>query len=229
MAVPDFEKSTKLATELLHRQNIKNRILSVRHLNYDDKHIKFESIQNYSRMVKRPLSEFLSKDNDVLKDGCTLILGNNTYLVLYNDQIKNWEHLNWTLAHEIGHIYLGHTKDEKLEEIEAHFFAAQLFMPEYSIFMMSKEHGNINTRDLVEIFGVSPEAADRRLRTMNRKNSFRASSIDKEIWEIQKERVDIYYSCGKDRYAYRNILDYTIYMEDEFENQMRMEMYASAY
>ena len=229
MIRPDFERCTALATELLYKQNIKGRILDVQKLNYGEKTITFDTIQNYALLTRSPLSNFYCEDKPILKDGCLLILGNNNYLVLYNAEINYWEHLNWTLAHEIGHIYLGHTKDEELEEIEAHFFAAQLFMPEYSLFMMSREHGRLYVWDLVEIFGVSPEAARRRLKTMNNKNIFRASSIDKEIWTIQKERVDIYYSCGKDCHAYRNILDYSIYMANEFESEMRREMYAGAY
>lgn len=229
MSKPDFERCTQLATELLYKQNIQDRILDIRRLKYD-KTIIFESIQNYSRITGVPLSIFLSEEKQTLKEGCTIVdKVNNIYIVLYNDEITYYEHLNWTLAHEIGHIYLGHTKDGELEEIEAHFFAAQLFMPEYSLFMMARERGPLHVQDLVEIFGVSPEAAGKRLITMNNKNIFRASSIDKEIWEIQKERVEIYYSCGKDRYAYRCILDYTIYMAEEFESEMRREMYASAY
>lgn len=94
MATPDFEKCTAIATELLYKQDVKDRILNIQHLRYENKTIIFESIQNYARMVKRPLSDFFSDDKQILKDGCTLILGNETYLVLYNDQIRNWDHLN---------------------------------------------------------------------------------------------------------------------------------------
>lgn len=225
MATPDFGKCTALATELLYKQNIEDRVLNIQHLDYGDKTIIFESIQNYAQIVRKPLSDFFSVDNQILKDGCTLILGNETYLVLYNDQIHNWEHLNWTLAHEIGHIYLGHTEDGDLEEVEANFFAAQLFMPEYSIYRMGIEHGPITTNDLIEIFGVSLDAADRRIKTMNRKTMFRASSMDKKIWEIQKRRVDLYYKCNKDTNNFRMTLD----MELDFERTMYWIEYAKAY
>ena len=218
MATPDFERCTALATELLYKQNIKDRILNIQRLDYGDKNIIFDTIQNYALLTHRPISDFLTEDNPILKDGCTLVLGNNTYLVLYNNQINNWEHLNWTLAHEIGHIYMEHTEDGEKEEIEAHFFAAQLFMPEYSILMMSREHGSISTNDLIEIFGVSPKAAQKRIKTINKKGAFRASRIDREIWEVQKKRVDLYYQCKKNPYEYRNTLDFMLYMESEYEN-----------
>lgn len=124
---------------------------------------------------------------------------------------------------------MGHVKDGEKEEIEAHFFAAQLFMPEYSILMMKNEHGKVSYKDLIEIFGVSEEDALKRIKTMNRKSMFRASSIDKEIWAIQRRRVELYYECKKDRYEYRNTLDFMLYMESEFERELLAETYASAY
>lgn len=214
MIKPNFEKCTTLATELLYAQNIRNRVLNIQKLNYGNKNITFDTIQNYAQIVKRPLSDFYRKDKPILKDGCLLIVDEDTYIVLYNAEITYWEHLNWTLAHEVGHIYLGHKEDGELEEIEAHFFAAQLFMPEYSIYMMSKEHGAIDAETISEVFGVSPEAATRRIRTMNRKCSYRASRIDKEIWDIQRKRVEIYFECNKNRYEYREILNFSLYIED---------------
>lgn len=224
----NFEKCTELATQLLYKQDLKNRVLNIQNLDYGEKTIIFDTIQNYALLTGRSLQDFLSEDKNILKDGCTLVLGNNTYLILYNAKINYWEHLNWTLAHEIGHIYLQHLEDGPAEEIEAHYFAAQLFMPEYSILMMSKEHGVINSNDLIEIFGVSPEAAAKRINTMNKRFAVRATSIDREIWKIQKERVDLYYSCNKNRYKYRNTLDFMLYMDSEIENDL-LEVYAGAY
>lgn len=219
MPRPDFEKCTAIATELLYKQNISNRVLDIRSLNYEGKTIVFESIQNYARIVKRPLSDFLSEENQTLKEGCTVII-DDIYIVLYNDQITYYEHLNWTLAHEIGHIYLGHKLGDETEEIEAHFFAAQLFMPEYSIYMIAKEYGPVNPDVLIEIFGVSPEAAEKRIKTMNRKIFFRSSNIDKEIWNIQRERVELYFECNKNSYEYRSILNYLLYINSENERML---------
>ena len=225
MATPDFERCTAVATELLYKQNIKNRILDIQHLNYGDKKIIFDTIQNYAFLTRCPLSDFYCEERPMLKDGC-LIIYDNMYFVLYNAEITYWEHLNWTLAHEIGHIYMEHKEDGPTEEIEAHFFAAQLFMPEYSILMMSREHGKISIDDLVEVFGVSPEAASKRLETMRKKRAFRASSIDKTIWAIQKERVDMYYECDKDSYTYRNLLNYMLEREEEYILELERDMEA---
>ena len=117
MLKPDFDKCTERATELLYKQEISDRILNIAALNYDKK-ILFESIQTYCQYVKAPLDIFLSSRKDVLRDGCTLFdKQSGYYIVLYNSEITHFEHRNWTLGHEIGHIYLEHTKDDDLEEI----------------------------------------------------------------------------------------------------------------
>ena len=225
MIKPDFDKCTRVATNLLYRQNISNRILNIQNLLYD-KNILFDSIQTYCLHTHTPINHFLSENKDVLRDGCTIYdRESNYYIILYNDEIKNFEHRNWTLAHEIGHIYLNHTKDDDLEEIEAHFFASQLFMPEYSLFMMAKEYGRISHYDLVEIFGVSESAAYKRLTTMKRKTMFSSSKQDKEIWEIQKERIDLYYECQKDGLNYRSYLSFWKNMKDDYEKEQHLIAY----
>lgn len=220
MITPDFEKCTKLATQLLHKQRIDDRVLDIRALKYD-KEIIFDTIQDYAFYTKTPLNKFPIDENGILRDGCTLKLGNEMHLVLYNNMINNFEHLNWTLAHEVGHIYLGHTEDGPIEEIEAHFFAAQLFMPEYSLYMMHRNYGPIYVKDIVEIFGVSPKAAQNRIKTMNKKSMFSASQQDKEIWKQQEKKVRLYYEVNKDKYAFRSCLAYDLFYKDILENELR--------
>lgn len=220
MITPNFEKCTKLATMLLHEQNIEDRVLDIRNLKYRKK-IIFDTIQDYAFYTKTPIDKFPIGENGILRDGCTLKLDNEIYLVLYNNQINNFQHLNWTLAHEVGHIYLGHTEDGHTEEIEAHFFAAQLFMPEYSLYMMQRNYGCVYTQDIVEVFGVSPEAAQNRIKTMNKKRLFSASQQDKDIWERQKIKIDLYYEVNKDKDAFRCCLEYNRVYKDMIENELR--------
>lgn len=229
MSKPDFEKCTVEATKLLYKQDVSNRILNIQNLTYD-KNIVFDSIQNYSQLTCTPLFYFLSEDKQMLRDGCTIYMPkNDLYIILYNAEITYFEHLNWTLAHEIGHIYLGHTKDSDLEEIEAHYFAAQLLMPDYTLFMTAKEFGKISSEDITEIFGVSPEAAQKRIQTMKKRTYFCASKKAKEIWQLQKERISMYYECQKEGWDYRNTLSFWLEMKANYERQCRLEMYSQAY
>lgn len=227
MIKPNFERCTVEATRLLYEQDVSNRILNIRNLIYD-KNIVFDTIQNYCFLTHTPLFYFLSEDKQMLHDGCTIYdPESNYYIVLYNANIMCFEHLNWTLAHEIGHIYLGHEKDDDLEEIEAHYFAAQLLMPDYTLYMTYKEYGKISSEDITEIFGVSPEAARKRIKTMKKRTFFCASQKAKEIWNCQKERVDMYYECQKEGWDFRNTLEFWLEMKSNYDQEMRAEMYAN--
>lgn len=226
MRRPDFERCTSEATKLLYKQDVSNRILNIKNLIYD-KNIIFDSIQNYSILTRTPLFSFLSEDKQTLLDGCTIYDPKyDLYIVLYNDDIRYFEHLNWTLGHEIGHIYLGHTYDGDIEEVEAHYFASQLFMPDFSLKMMTREYGKINIEDITEIFGVSEPAAKKRIETMNKRTCVAFSAKAKEIWEAQKERIDMYYECQKEGYDYRNTLSFWLDMKADYVRQMRAEMYS---
>lgn len=200
MRKPDFERCTNEATKLLYNQDVSNRILNIQRLKYD-KNILFDSIQNYCLTTGQPLTNFLSEDKQTLKDGCTLYdRDTNYYIVLYNNEVRYFEHLNWTLGHEIGHIYLGHTKDGDKEEVEAHYFASQLFMPDFTLYKIIREYKKIVAKDIAEIFGVSEEAAQRRIETMKKRTSFTASTRAVEIWNAQKERIELYFDCKRKGY-----------------------------
>lgn len=223
MRKPDFERCTSEATKLLYDQDISNRILNVQKLVYN-KNIVFDSLQNYCSLLHKPITDFLSEDKQTLKDGCTIYHPEyDCYIVLYNEEVRYFEHLNWTLGHEVGHIYLGHTTDGDIEEVEAHYFASQLFMPDYTLYRLSLEHKELIANDIAEIFGVSEEAAQRRIDTMKKRTYFCASKKAVEIWEAQKERIDLYYRCKEDGSDYRNTLSFFLDMKADFEWQCILE------
>ena len=226
MAKPDFSRCTAKATELLYEQDVSGRILNIQELKYD-KDIIFDTIQSYCQLTRIPISYFISPYNDILKDGCTIYdRDTGYYVVLYNADILHFAHRNWTLAHEVGHIYLGHEKDESIEEIEAHFFASQLFMPEYTLRMMAENYGSVDARALTEIFGVSYEAATKRINTMKKKFCISATEKDIKIWENQRERIDMYYTCLNEGYDYQSTLISWTGMKAAYERECHLEMLA---
>lgn len=97
--------------------------------------------------------------------------GSKLYVTVYDDKIYPAERIIYTLAHELGHIVLGHLDDfEKtalsrgglteaeyrvLEE-EADFFAAELLAPIYIV----KQLNIIKAEPLREIFSLSIKASN---------------------------------------------------------------------
>lgn len=100
----------------------------------------------------------------------------NRYLIRYNDinDYKSDQRLRWTLAHELGHILIGHLFDSrtsvnnsslpdeeyKLYESEANYFAATLLA---NPILLNKYRIN-SENDLAELCDISLSAAKNRYR-----------------------------------------------------------------
>lgn len=199
---PNFDRCEREATKLLlFQDNIGSLNIDILNLHYD-RTIIFDSIQNYCETVNEDIIKF--NTDDILKDGCTLIV-DDIFIVLYNEDVS-WlspERLNWTLAHEIGHIYLGHTKNGKIEEIEANWFAAQLLMPEYVIRYMQKLLGALGPEDLSFCFNVSIDAAVNRLKSVSKKRC-------RELLPEERIMLDRYAPFIEDYCSFKNCIYYDL-------------------
>lgn len=77
------------------------------------------------------------------------------YLIIYNEQ-KDEPIVRFTLAHELGHIVLGHTKDNEKENKEANCYARNYLCPIPAIVEMNLKTIN----DYVECFYISEPMAE---------------------------------------------------------------------
>lgn len=164
---PDFDKCEKLATQLLLQQTPSSLYIDVRKLKYDIP-ICFDTFQHYSTITGAPILS-LKGAEEMLKDGCT-IKTHGINIILYN-QSAEWfpERLNWTLAHEVGHIYSNHEEDGCKEEIEANWFAAQLLMHENILRDLADLNKGLCVREIERVFKVSATAAQNRLKSLSKK------------------------------------------------------------
>lgn len=104
-----------------------------------------------------------------LPEGMTLRFGGK-YLILYREG-EHPRRLNFTLAHELGHVLLGHVGEQmRAEEAEANAFAASLLCPAAAVYYLSHRDGGFPTAEaLTAIFPLSLEAARLRLRDLCKK------------------------------------------------------------
>lgn len=107
------------------------------------------------------------------------------YAVFYNEQ-KDDTTIRFTLAHELGHIILGHIEDGKRENKEANCFARNLLCPVPIIKEM-----NIQTeKEYTEAFNISEPMAYCAIQ--NLKSDF--YYITKENYNIYNDKVYSHYT-----------------------------------
>lgn len=95
---------------------------------------------------------FLCEENDAF-----VAVGKNCKKVLVDDITRPPARVYFTVAHEIGHVVLGHLEHSELAEFEANIFARCLLTP-YGI-VRSLEEEEFNIEFISERFGISLEAA----------------------------------------------------------------------
>ncbi len=98
---------------------------------------------------------------------------NNRFIIFYNDDSYIIEQRKkFSLGHEFGHYIMDHDLNNKvnydLYEIEANFFAAQLLMPEQVINELRRRGKQITREQLQKWFGVSKQAAEKRMETLRK-------------------------------------------------------------
>lgn len=163
---PDFALASALATRLLLSQRLYSPRVDVTMFSYD-KNIIFDSFANFCVNSRASLSELESCGG--LPDGCTIrrgLGGDTVYIILYNNRVRSHGRRSFTLAHEIGHIILGHEDDGPVQEAEANHFAAQLLLPAALVWELLEHSGfTLSAHELARIFATSRAAAENRLRS----------------------------------------------------------------
>ena len=111
------------AVSLLLRQPLHGayalHFFDYRHVLTDGK-VMFDTIASYESRIGAPLP--------IEVNGLSLKSGSHT-LLLYEDRRRSRSRVAFTIAHELGHIYLSHTEGSLHEEREANRFAAELLLP----------------------------------------------------------------------------------------------------
>lgn len=119
--------------------------------------IYFDSIQRYCHTVGLPVSSFCSQS--FFRDGCTLRSADGSFFViLYNEWDDSPQRRRFTLAHEMGHIVLSHTDDDRSSETLANQFASHLLIPRIALQYLKKKGVPFSVQEFANFFGVSLSA-----------------------------------------------------------------------
>lgn len=113
---------------------------------------------------------------------------NGRYMIFYN-QDDYAPRVKFSILHEFGHYRLGHKLGNYYDddeygrvEVEANCFAAQILMPEQVLNELRKRGAIITVDFLKRHFGVSEEAAQKRIDTMGKLN-YEWRSADEKIFD----------------------------------------------
>lgn len=126
--------------------------------------VTFESFRGFAARTGVTLPSPMPEGMTVRHDG--------RYIVLYDDRAENERRMTFTLAHELGHIMLGHVGEcEEAEEKEANAFAASLLAPAVVFHYLTFRDGTPPTpEDMTVIFPLSRKAAENRHRDLLRRS-----------------------------------------------------------
>ena len=110
--------------------------------------------------------------------------------IIFYDDSKPMAHVKYSILHELGHEISRHDFTKKdpetyhKYEIETNYFAAQLLMPEQLLRELQRRGVYINRSFLQSAFGVSAQAADKRIATLAKTNIEWRTRAEKEFDDI---------------------------------------------
>lgn len=175
---PGFDKAQNAATDLLNKQYLDSLSIDVRTFQFD-RRIIIDSLQSYAAKTGQQVTDLICS----AFSGSYVVKHPRCNLILYDEREKNECRKHWGIAHEVGHIYLGHENDGATEEIEAHFFAAQLIMPEIALRHISSRLGGLTPFDISGTFNASLDAASRRILTLSRRRRISHGERDVKLFK----------------------------------------------
>lgn len=156
----------QIAAKLLLMQDNLSKVIDVRDMKLPD-FIFIVSFDEYAKLTGTSVENLTI--NGAYNDGYTIIAGDNK-IVLYNSDydILCPQRLRFSLSHEIGHIFLKHIDDNATSEEEANYFASQIVAHDAIVISMLKGDWNRDLNFIREQFGISWDAAEIKLKNINR-------------------------------------------------------------
>lgn len=131
-------------------------------------------VKEQTSIVCRSYSKALSYGldiNDLGSESAIITQLHGKSIIFYNDSMPE-THITYSIIHELGHFINGHNMQNSDEEtyhryeIETNYFAAQILMPEQIIRELQRRGIAITVPFIQKNFGVSQQAAEKRISTL---------------------------------------------------------------
>lgn len=177
MVIPldvDYRKATNAAYEELDRYTGGYPVIDVYQILRSDPRIRLCTYSAFARRLRCDFKEFVY-GMAPSEFGFTIIdKENGNSIVFYNDH-KSETTNRFTFAHELGHIRLGHTRDDRASNKEANCYARNLLCP-----IPVVQEGKLKTiQDYASTFYVSDYMAYIAMRHFN-----------SDLFYVQKEMLE---------------------------------------
>lgn len=182
MIKPNYKKAEMFARKFLKDSKVEGFPLDLDFFRkiYNKTHNIRLRIKSFSWYMKKygfsysGMVEFINSE-----DGCCFYFKEEEKaIIIYNDFLNNAGRIRWTIAHEFGHLILGHINNDRAiitrnrlseeeysaYELEANTFARELLAPMSLVYYIYDCLGDKISID--SIFGISHEAAQNILNRM---------------------------------------------------------------
>ena len=179
---PKYKLANERAYEVLFlNQNISIPINPI-DIKLDNIKIKIFSLQEWSKMNNVSIKALTC--NGKCEDGYTLFYkkGNKHYAFIFFNKDDGIDRQRFTIAHEIGHIALGHKDLNNIaNEKEADTFASQLLLPHCILEELVRCGKKVSEEYLQKTFGLSKQAANISLQKVGKKIDKNATAEYEDI------------------------------------------------
>lgn len=140
-------------------------------------------------------SEYLKTSTEEIQNGDGFVMKESEQAIVYlNDTINNRHRRRFTLAHELGHVFLNHNLDsihyrhneidsqDNIQEMQANVFARDLLMPATVLAALDIH----TTEEIMELCHVSRQSAEiraKRLEELYKRNMFNKHPLEMQVRE----------------------------------------------
>lgn len=161
---------------------------------YEEQKINKFGIDSFSLCEKMGIklvkySEYSEKKHLLIKrdeDGFSNVdFIKNSIIIFYNDEIRPYRRLKFTIFHELGHIFLGHHQEGKDDETEEQKKEADIFANEFYCPQAFMIYYDIRTKkELMDVFKITEKYAEVLIDKLSKRKTMNLSKNEKRLIRV---------------------------------------------